>query len=112
MSGEIVKLARWAALQEAAAYAEFYANERMRLCQDTILHDPVLAGERSPEAFAASKSMQIDGAINSSAFHAGMDIATALREMAQGDSSLFGAPPRHPGLFQRAWRFLFGGPGI
>jgi hypothetical protein len=71
------------ALIEAAEYAEFYANERMTLCGDTILHDPVLRGERSQAAFTKSRDLQIDGTINSSAYHAAMDIAGYLRKLAE-----------------------------
>ena len=78
---------RSAALLEAAAYAEFYAEERMRLCGDAILHDPVLRGERSPQAFALSRSSQIDGTINSAGYHAAMHIAEHLRKIAQTPSN-------------------------
>lgn len=77
------------ALLEAAAYAEFYADERMRLCTDSILHDPVLAGGRTYADFDRSSDMQIDGTINSAAYHAAMNIAEHLRSLANAKS----APP-------------------
>lgn len=70
------------ALQEAAEYAEFYADERMRLCGDSIIHDPIFAGERTPEAFERSESMRLDGTINSASYHAAKHIADHLRKMA------------------------------
>ncbi|MET3527250.1 hypothetical protein ABID41_002368 [Phenylobacterium koreense] len=76
------------ALIEAADYAEFYAEERMRLCQDSILHDPVLRGTARTRAdFAKSKDLQIDGTINSAAYHAALDIARHLRGLADADVS-------------------------
>lgn len=74
--------ARNDALEEAAAFAEFYAEERMRLCQDAILHDPILRGGRFTEAnVKASRSHQIDSTINSASYHAAMQIAEHLRSM-------------------------------
>lgn len=78
---------RKAALEEAAAYAEFYAAERMLLCGDSILHDPVLKGTATTLAdFVKSQSLQIDGTINSAAYHAAMDIARHLRALAEGET--------------------------
>lgn len=74
------------ALLEAADYAEFYADERMRLCGDAILHDPVLAGGRTRRDFARSADAQIDGTINSAAYHAAMHIAEHLRKLASDAS--------------------------
>lgn len=72
------------ALNEAAAYVEFYAEERMRLCGDSIMLDPVLSGrDRGPVGLAKSRKLQIDGTINSAAYHAAKDIADHLRKMAQ-----------------------------
>jgi hypothetical protein len=71
------------ALHEAADYAEFYAEERMRLCGDSILHDPILRGSREPGSLAKSRQLQIDGTINSAAYHAGSDIAAHLRALAK-----------------------------
>ena len=73
------------ALLEAADYADFYADERMRLCGDAILHDPVLAGSRTREAFARSREAQVDGTINSAAYHAAKHIAEHLRSLASKD---------------------------
>lgn len=70
------------ALEEAAKFAEFYAEERMRLVGDSIMHDPLLSGGRWTGAnIAASKEAQIDGTINSAAYHAAMQIAEHLRGM-------------------------------
>lgn len=77
---------RQKALMEAADYAEFYAEERMTLCGDSILHDPVLKGRRSPADFEKSRGLQIDGTINSAAYHAAMDIARHLRHLATHDT--------------------------
>lgn len=75
--------ARKAALIEAADFAEFYAEERMRLCTDTILHDPILNGEPwTNENFERSRQSTIDGTINSAAYHAAMNIASHLRDLA------------------------------
>ena len=75
---------RKATLLEAADYAEFYANERMRLANDSILHDPILSGEIfTPANMAKSRECQLDGTINSAAYHAGMQIAEHLRELAK-----------------------------
>lgn len=75
--------ARRAALLEAADFVEFYGAERLALCNDSILFDPVLGGrDRSARAFAKSRELQVDGTINSSAYHAAKDIAEHLRRMA------------------------------
>lgn len=72
------------ALEDAASFAEFYAEERMRMCGDSILHDPVLNGTARTRAhLEMSKDLQIDGTINSAAYHAAMNIAEHLREMAR-----------------------------
>lgn len=77
--------ARNDALEEAAAFAEFYGEERMRMATDTILHDPVLAGGRLTLAnLEASREQQIEGCINSSAYHAAKHIAEHLRKMKSG----------------------------
>lgn len=74
---------RRAALLEAAEYAEFYAEERMRLCTDAILHDPVLHGKGfTRENLAKSADMQLDSTINSAAYHAAHDLAKRFRELA------------------------------
>lgn len=74
---------RTAALLEAAAYAEFYAEERMRLCGDAILHDPVFGGEEfTAENVERSRDLQVDGTINSAAYHAAMHLAQHFRELA------------------------------
>lgn len=71
------------ALLEAAAYAEFYAEERMRFCGDMIILDPVLSGKGvTPENVARSQDMQINATINSAAYHAARDIAEHLRKLA------------------------------
>lgn len=71
------------ALNDAADYAEFYADERMTLRGDSILHDPILAGGTYTAAnLAISADLQIDGTINSAAYHAAKDIAGHLRGMA------------------------------
>lgn len=75
--------ARSAALTQTADYAAFYAEERMRLCGDAIMHDPVFSGgEITPETIRASKAIQIDGTINSAAYHAATHIADHLRKLA------------------------------
>lgn len=75
--------ARSAGLIEAADYAAFYAEERMRLCGDAILHDPILSGaEVTPETIRASKAIQIVGTVNSAAHHAANHIAEHLRKLA------------------------------
>lgn len=76
--------ARAAAFNEAADFAEFYAEERMRLCQDAIITDPILAGGKiTPENIRASKAIQIDGTINSASYHAATHIAEHLRDLAR-----------------------------
>lgn len=71
------------ALEETADYADFYADERMRLCGDSILHDPLLSGKAWTRGnVAMSKSLQIVGTINSAAYHAAKAVAEHLRKMA------------------------------
>lgn len=90
MAGEVeLQKVRAAALREAADYAEFYANERMTLCGDSILHDPVLSrashGKMAGLTVAElerSRQAQIDGTINSAAYHAATNIAEHLRARA------------------------------
>lgn len=70
------------ALEEAAAFCEFYANERLTLAGDSVLHDPVLAGRPITAAsLQRSKEATIDGCINSAAYHAATQIAAHLRSM-------------------------------
>lgn len=76
--------ARKAALEEAAAYAEFYAEERMAMCGDAILFDPILSGGRFTAAnVAKSQELQVDSTINSAGYHAALAIAAHLRELAK-----------------------------
>lgn len=74
------------ALHEAAEYASFYAEERMRLCGDAILHDPVLSASRGAALtranLAQSRDMQVDGTINSAGYHAATHIAEHLLALA------------------------------
>lgn len=77
--------ARSDALTEAADYAAFYAEERMRLCSDTIMLDPVFSGgEITPDSLAKSRELQVDGTINSASYHAATHIAEHLRKLAEG----------------------------
>ncbi len=78
------------ALIEAAEFAEFYGEERFRLCGDGILHDPVLDAaihgklrDLTEEDFERSRQAQIDSTINSAAYHAATHIAEHLRKLAE-----------------------------
>lgn len=90
-AGAIVKMIkatfnheRRTTLLEAAAYVDFYGDERLSLCGDAILFDPILGGEPiTPENWARSRDLQIDSTINSAAYHAAQAIAAHLREMAE-----------------------------
>lgn len=76
------------ALREAADFAEFYAEERMTLCSDSILHDPLWSakrGEVTAEMARRSRELQIDGTINSAAYHAALHIAAHLRALADDE---------------------------
>lgn len=69
-------------LEEVARFVDFYADERMLLCQDSILHDPVLMG--GPATFdnlTKSRELMTDGTINSAAYHAATAIAAHIRGM-------------------------------
>jgi len=75
------------ALIEAAEFAEFYADERMLLCGDSILHDPLLKGGAwTLDNVARSEAATIDGTINSAAYHAAMHIAEHLRKLAREET--------------------------
>lgn len=70
------------ALERAAAFCEFYAGERMLLCGDGILHDPLLRGEAfTKENMAKSKECSLDSTINSSAYHAATELAAHIRSL-------------------------------
>lgn len=85
----LAELARGRAtgLIEAAEYATFYGEERMRLCGDTLLHDPVLSAPRGSTVtmadIARSRDMQVDGTINSAGYHAATHNAEHLRKLAE-----------------------------
>lgn len=66
-------------MEAAAAIADMYEMENFRLATDSILTDPVLRYDRSPEAFAISERLQSDGLIHSSVAHAARNIAAAIR---------------------------------
>lgn len=79
---------RTKALHEAADYAAFYADERMRLVGDTIMLDPILSGQIvTPRNLRRSRDLQIDGTINSAAYHAAINIADHLRRLADASSA-------------------------
>jgi hypothetical protein len=81
---ERLREARAAAFNEAADFAEFYGDERMRLCADAILHDPVFSGGPITRAnIAKSRELQVDGTINSASYHAATHIAEHLRDLAR-----------------------------
>jgi hypothetical protein len=70
------------ALEEAAKFAEFYAEERMRQAEDTIFLDPVLSGaSRTRADFEKAKDLMVEGCIHSAAYHAAMHIAEHLRSL-------------------------------
>ena len=71
------------AFTEAAEFAEFYAEERLRLAGDSVLHDPILrGGEWTPSNLAKSRDATIEGWVNSAAYHAATNIAEHFRNLA------------------------------
>lgn len=81
-------MSREAILEEVAAFVDFYAEERMLLCGDTILHDPLLAGGRfTMDNMLKSQTLNIEGTINSAAYHAAKDIAQHIRAMSRPPAS-------------------------
>lgn len=70
------------ALEKAAAFCEFYADERMTLAGDSILHDPLMRGGPFTGAnMVKSRGCQIDGTINSAAYHAATELAAHIRSL-------------------------------
>lgn len=89
---------RAVALVEAADYAAFYGEERLRLAGDSVLHDPVLSAARGSMVtradLAQSRDLQIDGTINSAGYHAATHIAEHLRELAGDPTAAEAEAPR------------------
>lgn len=71
-----------------AMVADSYADENIRMAQDTIILDPCLSGGPfTPANMEASRRHQIDGCIHSSMFHAAQNIAAAIRLRSLGGGS-------------------------
>lgn len=68
-----------------AEVARLYAETNIEMAQDSILADPVLDGERTPEAFKKSDALQTSGTIHSSMFHAAQNIAAAIEARSQNE---------------------------
>jgi hypothetical protein len=80
-------------LSRAAEIAELYADENMRMADDTVRADPILNRHRRAEiknayqleaAAAMSQQLEIDGIVYSSRSHAAADIAEAIRAEIEG----------------------------
>ena len=80
-------------LRRAAEIADLYADENMRMADDTVKLDPILNRQRRAEiknayqleaAAAMSQQLEIDGCIYSSRSHAAQDIAEAIRAEIEG----------------------------
>lgn len=76
-------------MRRAAEIAELFADENMRMADDTIRLDPILNREKralitSPDQFTqaakVSEDLEYDGFMYASRSHAAKDIAEAIRE--------------------------------
>lgn len=73
--------------EACAALADAFADENIRMAQDTIMVDPVLSAHRSGAKIATlsdtdwqkANDLMIEGCIHSSMFHAAQNIAQAIR---------------------------------
>lgn len=66
--------------EECAKLADSYAEENLRMAQDTIILDPCLSGGPfTPGNIEKSKKQMINGCIHSSMYHAADNIAVAIR---------------------------------
>lgn len=73
--------------EACAALADAFADENLRMAQDTILIDPVLAAHRQGTKLASlaeadwnrAKDLMVEGCVHSSMFHAAQNIAQAIR---------------------------------
>lgn len=73
--------------EACAALADAFADENIRMAQDTIMIDPVLSAHRSGIKMATlsesdwqkAKDLMVEGCIYSSMFHAAQNIAQAIR---------------------------------
>lgn len=75
-------------VEEAAKVADLYADENMRMCHDSLLHDPVLAGRQvTAAAVHKSKKLAVRGHMHSSMYHAATNIAAAVRDLKVKPSS-------------------------
>lgn len=71
-------------LEEAARIAEFWMQENFRLCNDTILLDPLLNGRSTPATLAVdldrSKELGNEGHAYATAGHACKGLAEMIRQ--------------------------------
>lgn len=100
-------------LEAAAAIADLYETENFRLASDTILTDPVLKHDLSPEAFIISEGLQLEGHMHASMAHAARNIAVAIRETATEIPTTDLREARRQGLLDaadvlRGWIHSFG----
>jgi DNA repair exonuclease SbcCD ATPase subunit len=71
--------------EACAKIADAYAEENLRLADDTIRHDRFITGEeRTPETFAKSEVLAIEGCTHSAMYHAALNIAAAVRARGEG----------------------------
>lgn len=69
-------------LEEAAKVADAFADENIRMAQDTIVIDPILNGAAPTEDnIKLFKRNQIDGCVYSSMYHAAQNVAAAIRAL-------------------------------
>lgn len=71
-------------LETAAKLVDLWAEENIRMCNDTILSDPMLNGSVTratlKDDVMASRVLQIQASGHSAVFHAGTKMAKMIRE--------------------------------
>jgi hypothetical protein len=80
-------------LLRAAEIADLYADENIRMADDTVACDPILNRKKRAQiknitmleaANKVSEILEIQGADHAAKHHAGLDIAKLIREEAKG----------------------------